>query len=204
MQLTSTIESTRIEPAKPRSARSPDFLKGLRLLIVADSFTTHTHRWARHFRDRGCDLTILSHVPDPIEGVRIIQFPPQKRWYHRIPKVRMVLDYCPFRKLIRQIDPQIIHFHFISEGGRAFYWNGLEHIPMVASAWGQDIIFDNGPYRGAEKSLRTMLAKCRLITVITHQLAAQTAKYTDKPLHLIPFGVDLSRFTLRDEKPNDP
>src|SRR5882762_4662966 len=177
------------------------FLRNLRLLIVADSSTTHTLRWAQHFRDRGCDLTILSHVPDPIDGVRVIQFP-QKHWYHRVPKLRMLLDYAPFQKLIRQLDPELIHFHFVSEGGRAFYWDRI-NVPMIATTWGQDVIFDNGPYPGAEISLRKMLSKARIVTATTHQLARETARYTppNKPIYIIPFGVDLSRFKLRDEKP---
>jgi glycosyltransferase involved in cell wall biosynthesis len=178
---------------------SPQFLRNLRLLIVADSSTTHTHRWSQWFAARGSDVTVLSHVPDPITNVRVVQFPGKKRWYHRIPKVRMLLDQKPFHQLIQQLNPNLIHFHFVSEGGRARYWNNI-NIPMVASTWGQDVIFDNGPHRGAEKSLRHILAKCRLITATTHQLAAATANYTDKPIHIIPFGVDLSRFQLRDEK----
>jgi glycosyltransferase involved in cell wall biosynthesis len=180
------------------------FLQNLRLLIVADSSTTHTHRWAHHFRDRGCDLTILSHVPDPIDGVRVIQFPAKRHWYHHVPKLRVLLDYTPFQKLIRQLDPQLIHFHFISEGGRAFYWDRI-NVPMIATTWGQDVIFDNGPYPGAEMSLRKMLNRARLVTATTHQLARETAHYTpsSKPIYIIPFGVDLSRFQLRDEKPND-
>src|SRR5829696_6225512 len=125
---------------------SPSFLKNLRLLIVAASSTTHTHRWAEYFRDRGVDLTVLTHATEQIPGVRVIQFP-QKHWYHHIPKLRMLLDYQPFQKLIRQIDPQLIHFHFVSEGGRAFYWDRI-NVPMIASTWGQDVIFDNGPYPG--------------------------------------------------------
>src|ERR1041384_558054 len=115
---TTLIES----PSTHTIAAHPDscFLKNLRLLIVADSSTTHTLRWAQYFRDRGVDLTILSHAAEPIEGVRVIQFP-GKHWYHHIPKLRMLLDYQPFQKLIRQLDPQLIHFHFVSEGGRAFY-----------------------------------------------------------------------------------
>src|SRR3954464_1911702 len=178
---------------------SPSFLKGLRLLIVADSSTTHTLRWAEHFRDCGCDLTILTHATEPIEGVRVITFP-QKHWYHHIPKLRMLLDYQPFQKLIRQLDPQLIHFHFVSEGGRAFYWDRI-NVPMIATTWGQDVIFDNGPYPGAEFSLRKMLAKVRIVTASTHMLARETARYTppNKPIYITPFGVDLSRFNLRDE-----
>jgi glycosyltransferase involved in cell wall biosynthesis len=178
-------------------------LQKLRLLIVADSSTTHTHRWSQWFANRGCDVTVLSHASDPIPDVRVLTFPQQRRWYHKVPKLRMLLDYFPFHSLIRQLNPQLIHFHFVSEGGRAFYWNNI-NIPMVASTWGQDVIFDNGPHRGAEKSLRQILGKCRLITATTHQLAAATAKYTDKPIHIIPFGVDLSRFQLRDDEPPDP
>src|SRR5882672_6441635 len=203
---TSLIESpsTRTTVEKNGDApHFPSFLKNLRLLIVADSSTTHTLRWAEHFRDRGCDLTILTHSAEQIPGVRVIQFP-EKHWYHHIPKLRMLLDYQPFQKLIRQLDPQLIHFHFVSEGGRAFYWDRI-NVPMIATTWGQDVIFDNGPYPGAEMSLRKMLNRARIVTATTHQLARETAKYTPdgKPIYIIPFGVDLSRFQLRDEKPND-
>jgi glycosyltransferase involved in cell wall biosynthesis len=182
---------------------SPSFPRNLRLLIVADSSTTHTLRWAEYFRDRGVDLTILTHASEQIPGVRVIQFP-QQRWYHRVPKLRMLLDYSPFQKLIRQLDPQLIHFHFVSEGGRAFYWDRI-NVPMIATTWGQDVIFDNGPYPGAQISLRKMLGKARIVTATTHMLARETARYTppSKPIYIIPFGVDLARFQLRDEKPND-
>jgi len=172
-------------------------LKGLRLLIVADSSTTHTHRWAKWAAAAGAVVTVLSPFSDPIEGVRVVKFPPGKKWYHKIPKARMLLDLFPFRRLIREIDPQLIHFHFVSEGGRAFYWDKVK-VPIVASTWGQDVIFDKGPDPKAEKSLQKMLGRCRIVTATTHQLARETAKYVsaNTPIYVIPFGVDLSRFPL--------
>ena len=173
-------------------------LRGLRLLIVADSSTTHTHRWAYWARDAGAVVTVLSPFDDPIEGVRVVKFP-RRKWYHRIPKARMLLDLLPFRRLIREIDPQLIHFHFVSEGGRAFYWNNVR-VPMVASTWGQDVIFDKGPDPKAQESLKKMLGRCRVVTATTYQLARETARYTpaDRPIYIVPFGVDLRRFQVRE------
>jgi glycosyltransferase involved in cell wall biosynthesis len=176
---------------------SGGILKGLRLLIVADSSTTHTHRWAHWARDAGAVVTVLSPFEDPIEGVPVAKFPPEKKWYHKIPKARMLLDLMPFRRLIREIDPQLIHFHFVSEGGRAFYWNNVR-VPMVASTWGQDVIFDKGPDLKAQESLKKMLARCRAVTATTYQLARETARYTDRPIYIVPFGVDLRRFEVRE------
>lgn len=178
---------------------APNALRDLRLLIVADSSTTHTHRWAKWAKSEGADVTVLSPFADPIEGVRVVKFPPERKWYHRVPKARMLLDLVPFRRLLRALDPQLIHFHFVSEGGRAFYWDKVD-VPMVASTWGQDVIFDKGPDPKAEASLRKMLAKCRLVTATTHQLARETAKYMaeGRPIYVIPFGVDLGRFTVKD------
>jgi glycosyltransferase involved in cell wall biosynthesis len=177
--------------------REGGILAGLRLLIVADSSTTHTHRWAKWARDGGAEVTVLSPFSDLIEGVRVVKFPGARRWYHRIPKARMILDLGPFRKLIRSIDPQLIHFHFVSEGGRAFYWDKVD-VPMVASTWGQDVIFDKGPDAKAEKSLRRMLGKCAVVTATTHQLARETAKFMGegREIFVIPFGVDLARFSV--------
>src|SRR5258708_10486274 len=125
-----------------KSTRS--FLDGMRLLIVADSSPTHTHRWAHWFRDRGSRVTVLSPFLDEIEGVRVVRFPRERCWYHAVPKARMLVDYLPFRRLIAQLDPQLIHFHFLSEAGRAWYWDGLRP-PVISSTWGQDAIFDLGP-----------------------------------------------------------
>ena len=188
-----------LEATPTRSSRS--VLKNLRLLIVADSSTTHTHRWARWASENGAIVTVLSIAPDPIQGATVEHFP-GKRWYHRIPKVRMLLDLIPFRRLLRKIDPQLIHFHFVSEGGRAFYWDRV-NVPMIASTWGQDVIFDTGPNAKLERGLRHMLQRCDLLTATTYQLAAATAQYSPprKPLHVIPFGVDLDRFTPRNHSP---
>lgn len=175
--------------------REGGILKGLRLLIVADSSTTHTHRWAHWARDGGAEVTVLSPFADTIAGVRVIKFPPAKRWYHRIPKARMLLDLIPFRRMLRAVDPQLIHFHFVSEGGRAFYWDKVR-VPMVASTWGQDVIFDKGATPREIASLTKMLGRCRVVTATTHQLARETARYmpADRPIYVIPFGVDLPRF----------
>src|SRR4051794_37748164 len=76
------------EVKKGDGGHFPAFLKNLRLLVVADSSTTHTHRWAQWFAARGSDVTVLSHAADPIENVRVVQFPTVKHWYHHIPKLR--------------------------------------------------------------------------------------------------------------------
>ena len=183
-------------PADPALSETDRLLRGLRLLIVADSSTTHTHRWAHWFRDRGSEVTVLSPFADPIDGVQVIQFPARPRWYHAVPKLRMLLDYLPFRRMLRRLAPQLIHFHFVSEGGRGWYWNGL-NIPIVCSTWGQDVIFDHGPRPRDVASLRGMLARSASVTATTRQLARATAPYVapTTPIHVIPFGVDLQRFT---------
>ena len=187
------------EGGRQKAESEGGVLKGLRLLIVADSSTTHTHRWAHWSRDAGAVVTVLSPYADPIEGVRVVKFPPDRRWYHRIPKARMLLDLLPFRRVIREIDPQLIHFHFVSEGGRAFYWDKVR-VPMVASTWGQDVIWDRTPSPREVTSLTKMLGRCRIVTATTHQLARETARYmgVDRPIYVIPFGVDLSRFEVRE------
>jgi L-malate glycosyltransferase len=183
--------------AAAAAAAPPPWLKDFRLLVVSDSSSTHTHRWTHWFRDRGAKVSVLSTFPDKIDGVNVIHFP-GKKWYRSIPKLRMLLDYLPFRQIIRDIDPQLIHFHFVSEGGRAYFWEKID-VPMVASSWGQDVIFDTGPQPKAEVSLRRIFARCRFVTATTHQLARETARYVSpgRSIYVIPFGVDLHQFPLK-------
>jgi glycosyltransferase involved in cell wall biosynthesis len=74
---------------------------------------------------------------------------------------------------------------------------------MICSTWGQDAIFDAGPNPRAQASLRNMLGRSRLVTATTHQLARATAQYIppQKPVYVIPFGVDTQRFILREPAP---
>ena len=95
-----TAESAIADLAAATAA--PGVLRGLRLLIVADSSTTHTHRWAKWAAGGGAHVTVLSTFPDPIVGVSVVHFPGPPRWYHRIPKVRTLADYPRFRRLIRE------------------------------------------------------------------------------------------------------
>ncbi len=170
---------------------------GLRLLIVADSSTTHTVRWAQWAAGAGAKVTVLSPFSDPIEGVSVVEFP-GKVWYRKIPKLRTALGYLAFKRLIRRLDPQLIHFHFVCESGRAWYWDKIK-VPMVASTWGQDVVFDGPPDPRIVRGLRTSLRQSRWITATTYMLARETAKFVPegRPIHVIPFGVDLARFPLQ-------
>jgi len=171
--------------------------RGARVLIVADSATTHTHRWAQWAAAAGAEVTVLSPFADPIAGVRVIKFPPEGI-IHRIPKLKTILGYRAFRRLIRQIDPQLIHFHFVCESGRAWYWDKID-VPMIGSAWGQDVIFDGPPHPKIVAGLYRTMKQVKYVTATTHMLARETAKFVPKgiQIHVIPFGVDLERFPAR-------
>ena len=170
--------------------------KGTRVLIVADSSTTHTVRWAQWAAGAGADVTVLSPFADPIAGVRVVKFPGDGL-VHRIPKLKTILGYSSFKRLIRQLDPQLVHFHFVCESGRAWYWDRIR-VPMIASTWGQDVVFDGPPHPKIVSGLYRTLKQAKYVTATTHMLARETAKFVPGgvPIHVIPFGVDLARFSF--------
>jgi len=198
-----TIEAPALQFPAVKSPSDNTLPRGARLLVVADSSTTHTVRWAQWAAGAGAEVTVLSPFADAIAGVRVVKFPGEG-FVHKIPKLKTILGYPSFRKLIKTLDPQLIHFHFVCESGRAWYWDKID-VPMIASTWGQDVVFDGPPHPKIVAGLYRTLKQAKYVTATTHMLARETAKFVPAgvPIHVIPFGVDLARFEMRGESTQD-
>lgn len=196
-----------IEPIKattPQAQRSP--LKAARLLMVAHSNSTHTHRWARYFQDQGMHVEVISPFPETIQNVPVHQFPATQRWYHALPRVHLYLDYPQWKRILREIQPDIVHVHYPDGGYRNhFYYNGVSR--LITSTWGSDVCeSEEFPLpRRHKEGVRALLARSNVVTATTQFLAEVTAQYCPPgtPIHIIPFGVDCQRFRPGPPKADD-
>jgi len=124
----------------------------------------HLKRWIKHFIERGHQVSLLSYSGGSIqmEGLevhslledipadtqRLPSKPPPSRtteWAHRLLPLglrtaRMGLKWLRhgIRKKLEEIQPDILHGHFLVEHG--FYAAITGFSPLVVSAWGSDLL----------------------------------------------------------------
>ena len=108
-------------------------------------------------------------------------------------KLKYLLQGRKIRKLIREIAPDVISVHFASSYGTAAALGGVRG--HILSVWGADV------YDFPRKSflhramLKYALSKAGEIWSTSETMAAETRKYTGKPVTVTPFGVDMELFS---------
>ena len=159
-----------------------------RVLFLAGASSIHTIRWANAIVDRGYEVHLLSLHPvrdrlDPKVLFNRAPFPP--RWGYFV-------NWLWVRRLVAQVKPDLVHAHYATGYGILAALAGFH--PAILSVWGTDVY--EFPHQSFlhKNLLRYSLSKADKILSTSHAMAKETSKYTDKPIGVTPFGVDLSQF----------
>lgn len=166
----------------------------MRICFVGEAVSAHIPKWCRWFLSRGHEVHVISFERGEIPGaqVHIIDtgVDPDGSDFG---KLKYLLTGGKIRKLIREIEPDVVNVHFASSYGTAAALGGIRS--HVLSVWGADV------YDFPRKSLlhRAMLkyalGKAGVIFSTSRAMADETAKYTDKKIIVTPFGVDMELFS---------
>ena len=163
----------------------------MKICFLAGANSVHSYRWIKYFADKGHDIHWISCVPldfDYIENMtfyEIKQFP--------IKELSLLYSAFKIRKLIKNINPDILHAHYIGTYGLLAAMSGCN--PLILTAWGSDILFAGqsklkGPF------VKYALNKADLITCdAIHMIEAINKLSVEKEkIKLIFFGVDTDKF----------
>ena len=169
----------------------------MKIALLGDAQAIHFQRWANGLAERDLEiLAITLHEPlkgyDPrIEMVRIQ--PPAPPGY--------VLAAYSLRRQLRVRSPDLVHAHYASGYGTlaAFCPCG----PLIVSVWGSDVY--EFPLRSAAHRglLKRNLAAATRITSTSNAMKERTRAFTDRPIDVVPFGVDTRVFRPAREQEND-
>ncbi len=169
----------------------------MKLCIIANPGSPHTRRWISHFANRGFEIHLIGYTPLPR--------PPQKNvtFYNlaemiNIRKARFALWGYKTRRLIQEIQPDILHIHGIAGYG----WLGAaaNFHPFLVTVHGSDVLLlHKRSWLHRKLSLWT-LRKADYITCVSAHLARQVRKLgvTGKPLEVAYLGVDTAIFHPAD------
>jgi len=165
----------------------------LKICFLSDAQSIHTKRWARHFRDRGNDVTVVSFDAGAIDDVRVIALPPLAP----LRPLNILLQMGRIRRIVRELKPDILHAHYVTSYGLAGALSG--RTPFVATAWGTDVLISPEESLICRQIVRFVFRRADLITSMaphmTEHLIAKGYAPREKILTL-PFGVDTERFNL--------
>ena len=175
----------------------------MKVLILSDAHSIHTLRWVRSLSQRGCEILLFNLLKcnlSPYDGMPNVQvYSCDFVLRDNAALSQRILDKMVYLKAVRQLRrqlktfrPDFLHAHYACSFGLIGALAGFH--PYVLSVWGSDVY--NYPRQGSlyRRLLTFTLRKSDYILSTSHCMARETALYTNKPIAVTPFGVDMQRF----------
>jgi glycosyltransferase involved in cell wall biosynthesis len=134
---------------------------------------------------------------EQLEGVKVIRVPEFGR-YASVP-------FCPTAPSeLRQLNPDIVHLHFPNPMGDLTYLLAAGKVPLVLT-YHADIIKQKAFLPVYRPILKLLFKKARRIIVSSEEYAASSSILPElsQKCIVIPFGVDLAAFSLRNGEATD-
>ena len=176
-----------------------------RILILSDIASEHTHRWAIDLARAGNDIGIfsLNYSSDEWhkdqERITILHQASQKvngesRWS----KFKYLMLLNSLKSSILEFAPDILHAHYATSYGLLAVRSGFR--PLVISAWGTDVFAFPKKSFIHSKLLSYIFSSASKICSTSHCMKMEISKYTKQDVEVIPFGVDVQRFSPVESK----
>ena len=168
----------------------------MKVCYLSAAWSVHTHRWARHFARRGYEVTVVSFHPGSLdwEGIQVFELPtPFSR-----SQANILLNLSKARRLVQEIDPDILHAHVVTSYGLAGALAGRH--PFVVTAWGSDVLVQAEESWVYRQIVRFVLKRADLITSMADHMTRHLIERgyaAASKIVTLPFGVDIDVFNLR-------
>lgn len=166
----------------------------MRICFLAPSNSVHTQKWCRYFISRGHEVHVVSFCDEDVEGANVHYICTGASTNGGdIQKLKYLTKAGKVRKVVKQIDPDVINVHYATSYGTVAALAGLRNYAL--SVWGSDI------YDFPKKSLihrlllKFSLYRAKYIFSTSVAMARETNQYTSKQISITPFGVDTDLFS---------
>jgi glycosyltransferase involved in cell wall biosynthesis len=171
--------------------KNPGYLH-VRLCFIADGRSIHSQRWVEHFgKSHEVHLITYDEPERILTGVTV----------HVISSHlgNLYLAFWPrhlrIRKIIREIDPDLVHAQFITKYG--FHLPLGKGWPTVVSAWGDDILILPPKSRLIRAFTGRVLEKVDLVYAVSQQMRDRIVGDFGIPpgkVRYLPIGIDTQAF----------
>jgi L-malate glycosyltransferase len=177
----------------------PSKVESMNICFIADARQRHTSVWVGFFVSRGHEVHLISpwaprnldsknlhlHIIGPYPfHTRFISLPFNLYLYRR-----------RIKQIIRDIKPDILHAHFVTDCG---FWGALSGFhPLVLSAWGSDILILPQKSKIFQLQANYAMRRADLVTTSTDSMREyiqKKYKISSEKLQWISWGPDLEIF----------
>jgi glycosyltransferase involved in cell wall biosynthesis len=182
----------------------------MRILLLSDSNSPHTIRWAKSLFNSDNEIGIFSiHTPNPdlyVDSPKIklfsinVSINIQNQNERSLSKLVYFKSIYTIKKIINDFRPNILHAHYASSYGFLGALSGFH--PFLISVWGSDVFgFPNYSFIH-KKVLKYSLNKADKVFSTSRIMEIETRKFTNREIVTIPFGIDTERFRPQSVKRN--
>lgn len=166
----------------------------MKICFVGPANSGHIVKWCKWFSQRNHEVHVISFTSGEISGAEVHQIRTKADAQGgNLGKIRYLFTGPQIKRLIDEINPDIINVHYATSYGAATALSGVKK--YILSVWGSDI------YDFPKKSilhrglLKYSLKKAALLFSTSHAMAEEASQYTDKEFIITPFGVDMDLFS---------
>ncbi|MBU7017894.1 MAG: glycosyltransferase family 4 protein [Theionarchaea archaeon] len=171
-------------------------MKKMRICYLASAKSIHVKRWAQYFAQRGHEVHVISLMPSDTDSMKTHIL---KKSRIRIKILSYALDsvlmFFKIRKLLKEINPDILHAHYVWDYGISGALMGFR--PFVISVWGSDVLVVPKKSPIYRLIIASSLRRADVITTTAVYMGSHLENEFDLPkekIIRIPWGVDLSIF----------
>lgn len=174
-----------------------------KVLLLSDTYSEHTEKWALGLAANGVEVGIFSFNKASYpwhqdkQNITLLCEPE-----HRLVagsdggKLSYLKHVSILKKAIRKFKPDVLHAHYATSYGLIGALSGFH--PFVISAWGTDVMKFPQKNIVNRAVLKYNLKKADAICATSHTIKTYLKPVTDKPVHVIPFGVDVEVFKKKE------
>ncbi len=154
-----------------------------KICFIADAGSPHTQKWVRGCLKLNWEIFIISHRPGAIPGAKVIVHPLTLTGFPR---------YCwSLRRLIRGINPDIVHAHQFGAHGLYGWFAGCRN--LVISAWGSDILVNPGRSPWFRWLVKFLIKHAQKLTSVSPQVTAELIRLGASPDKILTFLIGIER-----------
>lgn len=162
----------------------------MRIAYLSIGGHIHTTRWIEYFVRKGHEAFLLTVQPHPVPNVEVIDI----RTRFGPKPFRYAVSLVKVRRILRRIDPDLLHTHFLTGYG---YWGAFCGFhPFIMTVWGDDVY--TTPHESfLKKRLAGMvLRRADWVTGDSQDILKEAVALGAPPdrCTLVQWGVDFGRF----------
>ncbi|MBN8546462.1 MAG: glycosyltransferase [Ignavibacteria bacterium] len=179
-------------------------MQKIKLLMLADLRSAHTKKWAEILSDSGLEVHVFGLTQAGEEFMNVTLHPGNiardtaSAGETSVKKLGYFFELKRLKRLIRKINPDIVHAHYASSYGLLGALAGRK--PYFISVWGSDVVSFPKKSPVHKRMVEYALSRADLVFSTSEFMAEIAQKYTDKEIVITPFGVDISKFSPAKEK----